>query len=408
MRTRNKAYVDFETLIAYWLKQPDDPIYNKYQTYARNIFEEAANLFNGTQTYTDIEGNLQHYPNLNITQEDLLNHYFEEYGERLVARPLEVGRISIVSGERMDTKDAMSVIMDITYRRVQKFVKFNTYKYLTLVRTTGFTYNPIENYRMVEEGQDDRIIDGSNTNTKTGSITETPNGTEDLTRTINARDVGHISISGPVDQYTTTTDSNGQLKITAISINDRNKNDTETIAKTSGTNAGGTIGTVSTGQEFSATIGTNGDPVQTKNYTTTYDDDTEGRLNDYSVTSGTSGSAEMESRTTSSDEIMIGTIESGTPNAYGYTDSKQYNNRTNETTFNSVTDSGINNTKDSNTHKLTRSGNIGVTTSQQMIESERDLANFNIVNQFCEELNKEILLGVYDRGIPLELIEKME
>jgi len=39
-----------------------------------------------------------------------------------------------------------------------------------------------------------------------------------------------------------------------------------------------------------------------------------------------------------------------------------------------------------------------------MIESERELANFNIVRQFCEELNKEILLGVYDNGVPTEIL----
>lgn len=405
MRIRNKAYVDFETLIAYWLKEPDDSSYSKYKTYARNIFESAADLFNGTQTYTDIDGTIHNYPNLNITQEDLLNHYFEEYGERLVARPLEVGRISIVTGERMDTKEAMSVIMDITYRRVQKFVKFNTYKYLTLAKTTGFTYNPIENYRMVEEGTDNRTTEGTESNIKTGSITETPNGSEDLTHTINSRDVGHISISGPVTSYTTTTDSNGQLKITEVSINDRDRSNVETTARSSGTNAGGTIGSVSTGQELSATIGTSGIPVETRNYTTTYDDDTDGRLKDYSVTSGTTGSAELESKTNTDTELMTGTIESGTPNAYGYTDSKTFNNRTNETTYNSVTDSGTNNSKDSNIHKLTRSGNIGVTTSQQMIQSERDLANFNIIDLFCRELNKEILLGVYDRGVPLEFLK---
>lgn len=46
-------------------------------------------------------------------------------------------------------------------------------------------------------------------------------------------------------------------------------------------------------------------------------------------------------------------------------------------------------------HKLTRSGNIGVTTSQQMIESERKLAMFSVVDMFVKAIADIILIGVY-------------
>ena len=46
-------------------------------------------------------------------------------------------------------------------------------------------------------------------------------------------------------------------------------------------------------------------------------------------------------------------------------------------------------------HEFTRSGNIGVTTSQQMIESERQLAMFSVVDLFVKALADIILIGVY-------------
>lgn len=46
-------------------------------------------------------------------------------------------------------------------------------------------------------------------------------------------------------------------------------------------------------------------------------------------------------------------------------------------------------------HEITRSGNIGVTTSQQMIESERKLAMFSVVDIFVKAIADIILIGVY-------------
>lgn len=45
-------------------------------------------------------------------------------------------------------------------------------------------------------------------------------------------------------------------------------------------------------------------------------------------------------------------------------------------------------------HELTRSGNVGVTTSQQMIESERALANINITAKIVDIVVKNICRGV--------------
>lgn len=46
-------------------------------------------------------------------------------------------------------------------------------------------------------------------------------------------------------------------------------------------------------------------------------------------------------------------------------------------------------------HNFTRSGNIGVTTTQQMILSERDVADFSTLKVFFDDINKHILLSIY-------------
>ena len=46
-------------------------------------------------------------------------------------------------------------------------------------------------------------------------------------------------------------------------------------------------------------------------------------------------------------------------------------------------------------HEFTRSGNIGVTTSQQMIESERKIAVFSVVDLFIKAIADIVLIGVY-------------
>lgn len=48
------------------------------------------------------------------------------------------------------------------------------------------------------------------------------------------------------------------------------------------------------------------------------------------------------------------------------------------------------------TEKLTRSGNIGVTTSQQMIESEISLRKLDIINMIYEDIDKVITIPYYN------------
>lgn len=64
----------------------------------------------------------------------------------------------------------------------------------------------------------------------------------------------------------------------------------------------------------------------------------------------------------------------------------------NGTDSTSITDSGNISSNGTLTRTLTRKGNIGVTTTQQMIESEYELRAKNLVFEFLEKVSKFILL----------------
>lgn len=51
---------------------------------------------------------------------------------------------------------------------------------------------------------------------------------------------------------------------------------------------------------------------------------------------------------------------------------------------------------DDNERKLTRSGNIGVTTSQQMLQSEIDLRSYDFIESIMRDLDTVLCLAIYE------------
>lgn len=82
-------------------------------------------------------------------------------------------------------------------------------------------------------------------------------------------------------------------------------------------------------------------------------------------------------------------------------DSNDINNSSDEFIYNNETKtntgtntSSKNNTGTNETHS-TISGNIGVTTTQQMIVSEIELRKYNLVNEFYSDLDNLLTIGIY-------------
>ena len=116
-----------------------------------------------------------------------------------------------------------------------------------------------------------------------------------------------------------------------------------------------------------------------------------------------------ENTTTSGNENTTTTTTNSTTENSGVTtnkvspyDSENFSNDNNSNSSNtstvngtdstSITDSGNISSNGTLTRTLTRKGNIGVTTTQQMIESEYELRAKNLVFEFLEKVSKFILL----------------
>ena len=120
-------------------------------------------------------------------------------------------------------------------------------------------------------------------------------------------------------------------------------------------------------------------------------------------------STTSENTTTSGNENTTTTTTNSTSENSGVStnkvspyDSENFNNDNNTTTTNTTTgnatdtttinDSGNMSSNGTSSRTLTRKGNIGVTTTQQMIESEYELRAKNLVFEFLEKVSKFILL----------------
>lgn len=207
------------------------------------------------------------------------------------------------------------------------------YEYERLYATTQLEYNPIENYNMSESGTD----------LKNGSVQNENSSSETINKgamTYNETNViGSSSEKSDMGEVKTTkTDSANTNSENAINKFINGFNSTASVPSENSTS---TDSNASTGESSSVT-------------------------SPYTITNS-------NSERTDTKEIKEGSK----------VDSKTV----------SGNDSSVVN--DTLTHNLTRTGNIGVTTSQQMLESERQVALFDFVKIVSHDIIKNICIAVY-------------
>lgn len=250
-----------------------------------------------------------------------------------------------------------SKLLERVYNYCVAFHDSNYYKYTGLIESINEIYNPIENYNMIEDGTNNNTNSGNNEDTKTyNSHTDddlTKGGNESIERSINANNISYAEMTGPLSSGSISTDgSNLTFDSNAFIKN-------ESI----------------------------GNGVKVQHDTSTEDNDA-GRF-EYSDT--TTGG-------TQTTNPLMGKMSSGSPNAYGFTDTTSFTNRT-DTRDISVTGSehntGTTRSTDTGSHHLTRQGNIGVTTTQQMLEQERNIRMINIAKMYFDELFSGLALNVW-------------
>lgn len=231
-----------------------------------------------------------------------------------------------------------SIIQNI----IVNLYKANKYKYETLYNTTLLKYEPLQNYDRTEEVKDSTERTGNN-DTTFGSRTDT--STIDNTTNIGAQDNKNTdNETTKIGTINTNTNSSTSKKGTESNEKEIAPYDTETYYN------------------------------QEKN-TLSFTDRTD------TNTSKTTTDARTDTRTNNSTE-KIGAREDTTKGSTS-------------NTLGEHTDTTSKNENETYTHKSHMYGNIGVTTSQQMLESEREVAYFNFLSIVARDIIKLIAICTY-------------
>lgn len=373
-RGNKKFYITIVDLAqwAYNITQNTEEGDEFHDAYSRftSLFDTATTLFDGSLTYTDPQTlhntvpSTIHYPQILTNPEggiskELINHYLEVFPYRLIVNPVEPGKFNprIDVMRNMSYDDAMYATLDRLDRMIQRFVTFNKEKFLRLLALLNLKYNPIDNY----DGTEKEEMGYS--------------GKETMEREIHAEQLSGLKITGP----STDAAIGSEGSLSGNFNNSYKKN--SAVAQVSDTKNGAIAGdatvTESTGVTTASTTTSGGTNPKSSHYTTTYDDATENRLESYDTEEGTI--AQSQKGTQSEDIPTMIEAYSGSPNSPSYTDTREFDQR-----------------KDG--RDLRKWGNMGTTTSQDMINQEREmlLEGWNIIGIFCEELNKEIFLSCYE------------
>ena len=274
--------------------------------------------------------------------------------------------------------------LDIT---VTGIMEKNRYKFDNLYRTTIQDYNPIDNYDRTEEtdvtlsGNNSNTTVSESTNVKTGSETDNTTGSIANTKTGSETDNTTGSIANTKSGNTELAKTGTMLEESMDSgteTHTQNVN-TETTAQTRAFNSG----LIDTAKNKTATPTANTDILSFDN-----------RKNLKST--GYNGYKETETYNDVSEISNYDNLNHVT--TYNVTDTSTHNLKR-ETTFNNVTDTN-NQTSTaegtvSNSTKTTSKihGNIGVTTTAQMLEGERELSEFDFIDIVYRTVIGELSCG---------------
>lgn len=285
-------------------------------------------------------------------QELLKNYIYENFGIYQIS-PLIVMR---ENSTEKTFDDLISEISTLVY-------KANEYRYNTLYSTIIQEYDPIENYKMIEEITVNYQGDEKTVNQFIGKEKNTINykGEESTVDSKSGTDTNVLTKSG--------TESNSLSKSGSENVNESDtRGDVTTTSKKAPFDS-------ETFYNESQDL-TSQSKADVKNTTTTFTD----RV-DNNTTTFTNRTDSEQTTYNSSNNI-----------------NKSFNGRSDENIkeFDGRTDESLKsfmNRKDVTTH--TRSGNIGVTTSQMMLESERLIANFKFVDIVARDIVKKIAILLY-------------
>ena len=244
--------------------------------------------------------------------------------------------------------------------------------------TMMFEYNPISNYDMEEHLTNDATVTQyGKQSTRTDALQHTRTGTEGLQHGLTETRTDNLS-------HTKTGTESLQHGETATRTDNLTHTKTGTEKTDKQTGVDDTTNSVWGFNSNSAVPSDKSEHSEESTETTTY--------NTTDKDTGTSTTAHSGTDTTTYNTTDADTGTSAT--AHTGTDTTTFNTTDADTGTQRMQDSGSD-TRTRN-YTLTRSGNIGVTTSQQMIQSERDLWIWNFFNDVVfKDLDKALTIQVY-------------
>ena len=313
---------------------------------------------------------------LNIAAQLDLEYHGNVSGQKIVSPLIR----SIQSGEALTPQEAASLAGIIeTLNRVNW-----TKEYETL----SVQYAPIENYDMTEVMTNDQTATQfGHTNTMTNNLSHTKTGTEQQTpNTTETRtdDLEQVTDSTETQTPNTTETRTDDLEQTTDST------ETGTPATTSTTTPNTTTATDVFGFNSSTAVPAGTQTMTGSTTTTLSGTDTK----DVDATVTNSGTVTTRRTGTDTKDVDSTVSNSGTvTTARTGTDTMTYNTTDADTGMQTNAESGTNTT--TRNYRLTRSGNIGVTTSQQMLAQERDAWIWNFF--------REIVFPAVDRVLTIPI-----
>lgn len=285
-------------------------------------------------------------------QELLKNYIYENFGVYQIS-PLIVMR---ENSTEKSFDDLISEISTLVY-------KANEYRYNTLYSTIIQEYDPIENYKMIEEITVNYQGDEKTVNQFLGKEKNTINykGEESTVDSKSGTDTNILTKSG--------TESN-----TLAKSGTENVNETDTRGDITTTSKKAPFDSENFYNESQDL--TSQSKADVKNTTTTFTDRVDNNTTTFT-------------NRTDNEQITYNSSNNINKSFNGRSDEniKEFEGRADESLKSFM------NRKDVTTH--TRSGNIGVTTSQQMLESQRLLANFKFVDIVARDIVKKIAILLY-------------
>ena len=237
-------------------------------------------------------------------------------------------------------------------------------------------YNPIENYNMVENGTNDNVksgsLDRSGAITRTGSLDRSGA----LTRSGSLERSGAITRTGSEEVGGDTTYSGKETNKRTGNIVDtgaKADNETSNTDKIYGYNSSSAVNSnESTGQASHKNTQTFNDLQDEKSFAS--------RKDEYSSETTYNSVADTDTRKDTYNNIADTDTRKETYNNIADTDTRKE-------TYNDITDEG--------SHHLERSGNIGVTTTQQMAESELEYRKHLYFEMVFSDIDHILTIPIY-------------